>query len=251
MKEVDDVGSVAWGRATNGALTREQRQRLRIGVLRDARVYVRSRVLVALGRGTRNASADLHVMDMPDTLLCRTIEAAVEQAESVQMLGHSYRTVAYAHALAVVDGITVDPELLWAACLLHDIGLERPVEGRCFAVRGGDDAIRIAREAGVDGATAEVLGDAVCRHATADLDPGLHPLPYLVAGGALVDVLGKRLDEMDPAFVQAVNRARPRGDFAAVLASAWRAESRAVPRGRAALAQRTVGFTIAARYAPL
>ncbi|HNE87845.1 MAG: HD domain-containing protein [Candidatus Nanopelagicales bacterium] len=248
---MDDVGSLAWGRATGGVLTRAQRQRLRMAVLRDARVYARSMALLALRRGTRSAKADLTVMDMPDTDLCRGVEAAVVGAESPQMLGHSYRTVAYAHALAAVDGLSVDLELLWCACLLHDIGIERTVPGRCFAVRGGEETVRIAQSAGADHATAELLGDAVSRHATADLDPDAHPLPYLVAAGALVDVLGKRLDEMDRDFVRAVNQARPRDDFASVLSGVWRAETRAVPKGRAAVAQHTAAFSVAARFAPL
>ena len=232
------MGSLAWGRATGGVLTRAQRQRLRMAVLRDARVYARSMALLALRRGTRSAKADLTVMDMPDTDLCRGVEAAVVGAESPQMFGHSYRTVAYAHALAAVDGLSVDLELLWCACLLHDIGIERTVPGRCFAVRGGEETVRIAQSAGAD-------------HATADLDPDAHPLPYLVAAGALVDVLGKRLDEMDRDFVRAVNQARPRDDFASVLSGVWRAETRAVPKGRAAVAQHTAAFSVAARFAPL
>lgn len=245
-----DVGSLAWGRATGGRLDPAQRRALRLAALRDTRVFVRSRVLLALGRGSRRATVDLDVLDMPDSALCRAVEVVACERQSRQVLGHAYRTVAYAHAVSSIDGVEVDPELLWCASLLHDVELEHPVAGHCFAVRGGDRAERAALDAGVDPATARLLGDAISRHATPDLDPAAHPLPYLVAAGALVDVVGKRLDEMDRGFVDAVHRARPREDFAAVLANAWRAEARSVPDGRAALAERTVGFSLAARFAP-
>lgn len=250
MPKGQDIGSLQWGRLSRGVLTRPERRALRLAVLRDARVYARSRLLLAAGRGLRQARANLSVTDIPDTALCRAVEAAATRLQSPQLVGHAYRTVAYAHAVAMIDRIDVDPELLWCASLLHDVALERPTAGECFAVRGGEFAERIALEASVDASIARVLGDAVSRHATPDLDPVAHPLPYLVAGGALVDVLGKRLEQMDREFVAAVNAAHPRAGFASVLASAWRAETRAVPHGRAALAERVAGFSTAARFAP-
>jgi len=56
---------------------------------------------------------------------------------------------------------------------------------------------------------------------------------------------------MDRDFVRAVNQARPRDDVASVLSGVWRAETRAVPKGRAAVAQHTAAFSVAARFAPL
>lgn len=245
-----DLGSLTWGRSSGGRLTGDVRRALRLAALRDARVFARSRLLLAVGRGSRSGSVDLEVLDPPDSALCRAVEARAAERQSRQMLGHAYRTVAYAHAVAGIDGVAVDRELLWCACLLHDVELEHPVPGCCFAVRGGETAAQVALDAGADAATADLLGDAICRHATPDLDRSAHPLAYLVAAGALVDVVGKRLDEMDRRFVEDLHRARPREDFATVLAAAWRAEARAVPDGRAALAERTVGFSLAARFAP-
>lgn len=247
----NDVGSLQWGRITGGVLTKEQRRHLRWAIMRDARVFARSRMLLALRKGPRSAGVDPAVMDMPDSSLCHAVEAAAVAGQSPQMLGHAYRSVAYAHAVATMDEVEVDPELLWCACLLHDIALEQPVQDHCFAVRGGETAEQVALDAGAGPATAAILGDAISWHITADLDPVEHPLAYLVAGGALVDVIGKRLEQLDPEFVRAVNRHHPRGDFASVLAVAWRGESSAVKRGRAALAERTAGFSWAARFAPL
>lgn len=245
-----EVGSLEWGRETRGQLSHEERRALRLAMLRDTKVYLRSRLLHAVGRGSHMARCAVDVMDMPDTSLCRAVESAVSASVSPQMLGHSYRTVAYAHALASIDRVEADPELLWCASLLHDVALEHPVAGQCFAVRGGETAERVALEAGADAATAALLGDTVSRHASPGLDPLKHPLAYLVSNGALVDVVGKRIDEIDPKTLTAVKAARPRGDFSQVLAAAWRGECRAVPHGRAALADRTVLFWLAARAAP-
>jgi hypothetical protein len=193
----------------------------------------------------------MRVLDVPDTALAIAIEAAARSHQSAEMFRHAIRSVAFAHAIADLDGINVDDELLWCACAMHDVALESPEPGRCFAVRGGEIAREAALDAGADSRVAQLLGDTVAQHATADLDPARWPLPYLVAGGALVDVIGKRLDQMDPRFVNDVLSAQPRDGFARALSVAWRNEAKAVPGGRAAVAQKVACFSLVARYCPL
>lgn len=245
-----EIGSLEWGGATNGELSTTERRSLRRAVLRDTRVYARSRLLLLLGGGSRSASVDLAVMDMPDTDLCRAVESTASALQSSALLAHAYRTVAYAHAIAQLDNVSFDQELLWCAALLHDVEIERPAAGHCFAVRGGQTAFRVAVDSGADVATASTLGDAVSRHATPDLDARTQPLPYLVASGALVDVLGKRLEQMSRSFIGAVRAQHPQGDFHPRIAQLWSDEAKAVPQGRAALVEKMVRFSLAARFAP-
>ena len=75
------------------------------------------------------------------------------------------------------------------------------------------------------------------------LDPKLFP-SLTVASGALVDNLGRRLEEIDPDFVDELLSIEPRRDFAEFVAAAWRREARAVPRGRAAIAEHLGGRMI-------
>jgi hypothetical protein len=245
----DGLGSLEWGEATRGLLTGAQRCRLQVAALGDGIIFFRSLLLLALRIRRGIGAADLSTLNAPATSLAKAVQEAAE-AQAPQILGHTRRTIAFAHAIAALDKIRVDDELLWCACLLHDIGLERPETDHCFAVRGGLIARDIALEAGADAARAQQLGDTICRHATPRLDPKLFPLPYLVASGALVDILGRRLEQMDPGFVDELLGAEPRGDFPEVVADAWRREARAVVRGRAAIAEH-LGFSRFARRTSL
>lgn len=245
-----EIGSPDWGRSTRGRLTRPERRLVRRAALRDALGTLPGLAAAVLGR-RGSGRAPLAVLDAPDTPLARRVEEAARAGQSPAWLGHGLRSVAFAHAVAALDGIDADPELLWCACLLHDVAIEHPVPGECFAVRGGEIARAAAREAGASTEDAERLADAISRHITPGLDPARHPLPYLVAGGALVDVLGARLHRLDPAFVDDVLRTHPRGDFAAVVAAAWRAEARTVPAGRAAAIERATCLSVVARRAPV
>jgi hypothetical protein len=247
----NDAGSLAWGEETRGLLGHRERRELRRLVLGDMARFAGSRLRTATGRGRRSAVASLEVIDVPDTKLALAIESVAAKHQSRAMFSHALRTVAFSHAVAALDGIEVDPELLWCACLMHDVAIESPKSGQCFAVRGGQLARDTALAAGATAETAYALGDAVSRHATPGLDPAAHPLPAMVMAGALVDVLGLRLDDMHPAFGQDLLTLHPREGFASALAGTWRAESRATPQGRAALVSRVALFPLAAQLAPL
>ncbi|MET1006229.1 MAG: HD domain-containing protein [Propionibacteriaceae bacterium] len=245
---MDEVGSLRWGEATGGVLTRSQRWTMRWRSRGELASLVRSRVLLILRRHG-HTMLDLESLRPPDTRLAAAVEDVARREQTPVVLAHAYRTVAFAHAIASLDRVAFDPELLWCAALLHDVGLEHPVTGRCFAVRGGEIARQTALAAGATAATADLLGDAVCRHPSPRLDPQRHPLPYLVAAGALVDVVGRRLEQLDHRSVEEVLADQPRGDFARTVATAWRTEAHSVRHGRAAVADQ-LGLSLAARWAP-
>lgn len=246
-----EIGSLAWGDVADGRLTLRERRELRRRTLTDVAQFTASRLRLITRTGRHSARVPLTVVDVPDTAVARAVETVARQRQSPAMVAHALRTVAFAHAIAALDGIDVDAELLWCGCLMHDVALESPEPGQCFAVRGGRIARDTALAAGAPPDVAQALGDAVSRHATPGLNVSIHPLPAVLTAGALVDVLGKRLDDMDPVFVRELLAAHPRAGIAAALARAWTAEAKAVPAGRAALLRRTSCFTVAARLAPL
>ncbi|MCW5892433.1 MAG: phosphohydrolase [bacterium] len=189
-------------------------------------------------------------MRWPDTALVRAADEACRTSVSPVTVGHSWRTAAFGLALAQVDGLRIDVEHLLAASLLHDVTLERPTPGRCFAVVGALHALEVAQRAGADEAAARAIADAVCIHVTPGIDPSRHPLGAMVSAGAALDLLGMRLCELAPAFVAAVGTRHPRLRASRALATLWRAEGRAVPAGRAAFLDRVALFSLVMRMAP-
>jgi len=71
-----------------------------------------------------------------------------------------------------------------------------------------------------------------------------------VSAGAFMDVSGGRLDELDPAWVDAVLARHPRLDFKRHVRAAWSAECRAVPRGRARWLNVWATFPLLVRLSP-
>ena len=208
----------------------------------------------AAGNGPRSPERPSAAVEhgRPDTPLASAVERVARERQSARMLAHALRTVALAHALASLDAVRFDVELLWCACLLHDVALESPAAGRCFAVRGGEIARETALDAGSDRATAEALGDAVSRHATPGLDPGRHP-PAIPSRGR-----SSRRRARPAARGHGCRlRRRARSQHSRGMGSRRRSRPPGAPRhgavrgGRAALAERPLCFSLAARAAPL
>lgn len=68
--------------------------------------------------------------------------------------------------------------------------------------------------------------------------------------GSLADTVGRRLDEIDPAWLADLQRTYPRHNLKRHLVPALRAEAKAVPRGRIQLANRWAATPLLVRTAP-
>jgi hypothetical protein len=241
MPDPNRLGGLGWARRTRGALTGPERRRMLGAVARGQGEIIAGRLRLATGRAKRAAT---ELPDPPDSAFAREVEdAARDQSQAV--IAHSYRTWMFGHALAALDAERLDPELFWAAALLHDYGIDDPVAGEDFTLRSADRLLACAEPHGVD---AEAAADGVTVHVT----PGIAPatdgaLGCYVQAGALTDVAGFRLWDLAESLVDEAGRRRPAG---ASLAPMVRAEAAAVPRGRFAFLVRC-GFLVAVRLSPM
>jgi len=138
-----------WATRTGGALSARQRRQLLTPLLTTVVRYPAARLRIALGR-RGSGRLDLDALRWPDSQLARDAEAEAREALSPHVLEHSYRTYLFGLVLASIDTVRVDEELAYVSSLLHDLQLEHPTSGRCFAVVGGERAERFALERGAE-----------------------------------------------------------------------------------------------------
>jgi len=187
-------------------------------------------------------AADLSAFEPPRSAFARHVEQAAAKQPS-EMVAHSYRTWLFGRALAIRDRSGLDPSLFYCAAMLHDLGLVRPTPGTDFTLAGAERAMACAIASGVTRQSAEAIGDAICVHPT----PGLSirrdgALGFYLQAGAIADVSGIRLWEMQDSEVQDILHQHGRGaGFKPMLAEMMRAEAKAVPHGRFALLVRCGG----------
>ncbi|SFO25618.1 HD domain-containing protein [Amycolatopsis rubida] len=132
------------------------------------------------------------VVALPATPLADAVVELVRPVESQSVFNHSVRT--YLFARLVADRLAVsgfDDDLLFAACVMHDIGVapDGPHVER-FEVEGADRAAGFLLKQGISTADADEVWQAIALHTTAGIAEHRGPLCLLVRAGVSVDFGG-------------------------------------------------------------
>jgi hypothetical protein len=239
------IGTLSWADATGGTIDADDEAALAAQI-----PYILEQARAAPGPGA--VSIDLDELDPPDTALVRDAARLWSESASGWLHGHGHRTWYYAAALASVWRLDPDPELLWCATLLHDLGLA-PGHGPsdehpCFAVSGARAARPVvARHRPLD---ADTVAEAITMHLNLRIDHG-DPVHRLVAAGTLVDVTGLRLQLLPAPLVAAINARHPRDEFGARVGDALAACAAAYPETRCGWLERTLHTSTLTRRHPL
>lgn len=237
------VGGWRWASRTGGRLRRrdELDQLLRVA---RSRIGPRTRRLAAslgsrTGRG-RGVPVDWRVAQSPpDSAFARAALAAAREASSDILLGHCMRTWLWADLVAQADRVRHDPELLYAACILHDLGLTAANwchRSECFGVEGGLAAYDLATAHGYP--HARTLAEAIMFHLNVEVPLALGAEAHLLRAAAAMDLLGQRARMLPGHVVIEVLARHPRDGFAAEIDQLSARQAAARPRSRIALLRR-------------
>jgi len=179
----------------------------------------------------------LRALDMPapDTAVARRAGELIAASEPAYLVNHSIRSYAWAVALAAVDRLEFDPEVLYVAALLHDIGLVAEFEtGGCFEFDGAEYAEQLALEAGLPEGRAEAVREAIALHMAAVVPPEARAESFLLSDSTGVDVRGRRLVEIPTTLVPRVVEAFPRLEFKREFSRLFADQAERKPQCRAA-----------------
>jgi HD domain len=248
---IPELGTHAWTVRTGGRLTSPE-------VLSLLRPIVRAHATNAVGRlaiatrlnSGRRAVVDPAALMPPSSVLTLAAEEQAQQRLSPTLLNHSYRTYAFGAALGTIEHIDVDQELLFAAAMLHDIGLAGPARPADFTLASARVARDVAETVGLSTAATQTIRSAITMHHTPGVRPTDGAVAYLLSAGAGVDVMGLRSWKLPSDVLEGAVRERPRLGFKREFSAAFRAEAAAVPAGRARLLRRYGAFDLAIRFAP-
>jgi hypothetical protein len=154
-------------------------------------------------------------VEIPRTTTAVEATRAIRGTTSELIYHHSRRVFLFGAMHARSHGLEPDPELLYLAALYHDTGLATPfseVQQR-FEIDGADHARKFLVDQGFPARSAEIVWSAIALHTTPAVPDRLGPEIAATARGVLTDVVGQGLEDLDPAQVDEVLAAHPRGDF--------------------------------------
>ncbi len=246
-----DLGTIAWTERTGGALTRRERLALARPLARAHRDIVMGHLALAVRRHRgRHTDLDPTVVAPPDSTTAREAVAAAQDLLSPAVVQHSHRAYAWGAALAALDGITFDRELLYVASMFHDTGLPSGIPDIDFTVRSAGLLRLFADRHGTSPDRREVMTNAIALHHTPGVTTEAGSEAYLLSAGAGVDVFGLRAGDIPDAVRREVVQQHPRLGFKQEFTRLWRAEARQVPRGRAAYLRSYAVTDLTIRLAP-
>lgn len=170
------------------------------------------------------------VLRLPDDPIVGPVLEIVRAEEPAPVASHSIRSYLFARLLARHEGLVVGRDVgeqaLFAACVLHDIGLTARGNGtQRFEVDGADTAVAILAPLGVPDGECSLIWEAIALHTSPGIAERRGPLAYLTRGGVGADF------GSDPAVVTddeaaAIHDAYPRQEMARSLVDAIVAQAR-------------------------
>ena len=245
------VGTWSWAESTNGRLGRRDRwNQLRQAVL--------ARLLALPARMRADVVPDdrsLTLPDPPDSAMARVAEDYVREVSTPELHSHCQRSWLFATLFAQRDRAPHDTELLYLACLMHDLGLTDAHNGRdptaaCFAVEGARAAHAILRGHDTPIERARIVAEAISLHLNISVPERLGAEAHLLSKGVSLDAIGGRAHQLPQRPVREVIDRWPRDGFGHQFAAATRTQAQARPRSRAALLWQ-IGFGGLLRANPL
>lgn len=245
------LGTIAWSARCGGQLTSAETRRLLLPLARTHALNAagRAAMLLRLHSGRRAQLPEL-ALRTPSSVLTRTAEQVAHERLTPAVLNHSYRCYSFGVALAGLEDLDVDRELLFAAAMLHDTGLSRPMRGVDFTLTSARVALEVAETVGLSSAATETMRSAITLHHTPGVTRADGPEAYLLSAAAGIDVIGLHRWKLPDAVVSSVLAEHPRLGFKDEFRARWSAEAAAVPRGRARFLRRYGAFDLAIRLAP-
>ncbi|MFC9425993.1 HD domain-containing protein [Streptomyces sp. NPDC056987] len=153
------------------------------------------------------------IFALPTGPLADASLALVQKSESTPIADHSIRSFLFARLLAEREGCLRDAayneDLLFAACVMHDLGLGTLAAGRArFEVEGADLAATVLTEHGVAAADVDRVWEAIALHSSLGIADRRGLLTYLTHKGVFIDA--GHFTDLDAAVLRPVYATYPR-----------------------------------------
>jgi len=170
---------------------------------------------------------------LPDNPLAHAALALVTSTEPASIANHSIRSYLFASLLAdhrgVEMGRDLDPQLLFLACVLHDIGLTADGDReQRFEVDGADLAAEFLTAEGFPAAAVDGVWEAIALHTSPGIAERRGALSMFTRAGVGLD-FGRDADFVTDEQAAAIHAAYPRLAMATSLADAIVAQAQSRP----------------------
>jgi len=163
--------------------------------------------------------------DLPDTALCSAALKLSDEVSPAFLHNHCVRSYLFGRELAAArglrGGVDYDEELVFLACILHDLGVTSYGMGdQRFEVEGADAAARFLREHAVSDDRVSTVWQCIALHTSVGLAHRFGPTQSISHFGIALDIDGREKGLLPGGFADRVHAAWPRHDLGFAIADA-------------------------------
>ncbi|WP_390893322.1 HD domain-containing protein [Mycobacterium deserti] len=160
---------------------------------------------------------------LPDSDTCSAAWTLAFDVSPAFIANHCVRSYLFARELAAANGlrsgVDYDDELVFLACLLHDLGVTEYGTGdQRFEVEGADAAVRFLREQRVAEDRANTVWQAIALHTSVGLAERFGPEQSVAFQGISLDINGFEKDRLSAGLVERINATWPRHNLGYAIA---------------------------------
>jgi hypothetical protein len=152
-------------------------------------------------------------VELPDSAIARAATELARSASPDYLFNHAVRTFLFGSLVGRSLRLSFDPEPLYLACILHDLGLTQRFEGSLpFELQGAEAAREFLSKQGYAAEKTAIVWDGIAMHPSM-IGQFKRPEIRLVGEGAGADVLGPDASQISQDEVKLVLKAFPRLQF--------------------------------------
>jgi hypothetical protein len=171
------------------------------------------RTMAAYSESSTDLPREVAGIQLVDSKVAKEATQLLLESAPPYLFNHSVRTYLFGALLGKQAKRKWDEELLYLACVLHDLGLtERFASDLPFEIAGAEAARRFLEEHEVPTERAGIIWDGIAMHPSA-IASFKRPEIALVAAGAAADVVGSDIIRIAPVVRTEVLYAFPRLGF--------------------------------------
>ena len=187
----------------------------------------------------------------PDTPIATAARDLCREVSSPALTNHCERTYVFGAALGGRENQPYDPEVLYVASMLHDLGLTERFDGPDdFEAVGAEAAHRFLRDRGWESAKADLVREAISLHMRVGTEDHERKEVPLLRIGAAADVMGWGLEDIPDELVGRTLETYPRLGVTAEILAAFEDQIRRKPESWLAMVADGVDLLDRIREAP-
>jgi len=162
------------------------------------------------------------ILDIPETPAALLAGEYVRDVVTESVANHSFRSYLFGMLIAEHEGIRpgtdFDPEILFLACVLHDVGTSPRAGGRQrFELDGADMAAELLTAQGFGAKEVDLVWEAIALHTSPGIPERRGPIADLTRRGVGMD-FGRAADLVSQEHADAIHARFPRLRMASSLA---------------------------------